>query len=158
MTPPRDEAIQAALDRLLKDHSLAADTRLYREAMRESLTPTDAPGVFRLAANADAKRVRRRRLRQRVPDAGGERRPRLGVRRIRSARLARDHGDARDEGRDAPRSVCRRRTRSRSRFVSRTSSGREVSFIPWSRSASSACGIAPCPPNPSTCARRCRLT
>jgi hypothetical protein len=33
MTPPRDEAIQAALDRLLKDYSLAADTRLYREAM-----------------------------------------------------------------------------------------------------------------------------
>src|SRR3954451_21723565 len=52
MTPPRDEAIQAALDRLLKDHSLDADTRLYREAMRESLAPTDAPGVYRLAANA----------------------------------------------------------------------------------------------------------
>jgi len=52
MTPPRDEAIQAALDRLLKDYSLAADTRLYREAIRESLTPTGAPGVYRLAANA----------------------------------------------------------------------------------------------------------
>ena len=52
MTPPRDEAIQAALDRLLKDYSLAADTRLYREAMRDALTPTGTPGVFRLAANA----------------------------------------------------------------------------------------------------------
>jgi len=52
MTPSRDEATQAALDRLLKDYSLAADTRLYREAMRESLTPTDAPGVYRLPANA----------------------------------------------------------------------------------------------------------
>ena len=52
MTPSRDEATQAALDRLLKDHSLAADTRLYREAMRESLKPTDAPEVYRLAANA----------------------------------------------------------------------------------------------------------
>lgn len=52
MTPPRDEAIQSALERLLKEHSLAADTRLYREAMRTSLTRTDAPGVYRLAANA----------------------------------------------------------------------------------------------------------
>ena len=51
MTPSRDEAIQAALDRLLKDYSLAADTRLYREAMRDALTPTGTPGVFRLAAN-----------------------------------------------------------------------------------------------------------
>src|SRR6185295_4791683 len=33
---------------------------------------------------------------------------------------------------------------------------RAGSFIPWSRSASSACGIARCPLNPSTCARRCR--
>ena len=53
MTVHRDEATQAALDRLLAEHGLAADTRLYREAVRESLTPTGTPGVFRLPANAN---------------------------------------------------------------------------------------------------------
>ena len=39
------------LDRLLATHGLTADTRLYRETVRRSLTPTDTPGTFRLAAN-----------------------------------------------------------------------------------------------------------
>jgi hypothetical protein len=45
MTASRDGTTQAALDKLLKEYSLAGDTRLYREAMRESLTPTGAPGI-----------------------------------------------------------------------------------------------------------------
>jgi hypothetical protein len=52
MTAQHDGHTQAALDRLLKEHSLGYDTRLYREAMRESLTPTGEPGVYRLSANA----------------------------------------------------------------------------------------------------------
>jgi len=47
-----DGATKAALDKLLKEYSLAGDTRLYREAMRDALTPTGAPGVYRLHANA----------------------------------------------------------------------------------------------------------
>jgi hypothetical protein len=52
MTADRDDATQAALDKLLEEHGLAADTRLYREATPEALIPTDTPGVFRLRANA----------------------------------------------------------------------------------------------------------
>jgi hypothetical protein len=52
MTDPRDGTTQAALDKLLAEHGLAGDTLLYREAMREALSPTSTPGVFRLAANA----------------------------------------------------------------------------------------------------------
>jgi len=52
MAASRDGTTQAALDRILREYSLAGDTRLYREAMRESLTPTGTPGVYRLAANA----------------------------------------------------------------------------------------------------------
>jgi len=48
----RDEATQAALGRLLEEHGLAGERRLYREAVRESLTPTDVAGVYRLSANA----------------------------------------------------------------------------------------------------------
>jgi len=51
MTAPRDAATQATLDQLLKSHKLSGETRLYREAMRDALTPTETPGVFRLAAN-----------------------------------------------------------------------------------------------------------
>ena len=51
MTPPRDPATQAVLDKLLQENHLAGDTRLYREAMRDALTPTGAPGVYRLFAN-----------------------------------------------------------------------------------------------------------
>jgi hypothetical protein len=41
----------AALQHLLNEYGLAADTLLFREAVRESLTPTDTPGVHRLPAN-----------------------------------------------------------------------------------------------------------
>ena len=40
-----------ALDRLLEEHGLRGDTRLYREAMREALIPAGAAGVYRLSAN-----------------------------------------------------------------------------------------------------------
>ena len=53
MTAQHDGHIQAALDRLLTEHSLGHDTRLYREAMREALVPTSAPGVYRLSANTN---------------------------------------------------------------------------------------------------------
>jgi hypothetical protein len=52
MTAPRDRAAQAALDQLLEEHGLTGDRKLYREAMRESLSATPTPGVYRLAANA----------------------------------------------------------------------------------------------------------
>jgi len=52
MTSPRDDATQIVLDKLLEEHGLAADTRLYREATPDSLAPTETPGVFRLRANA----------------------------------------------------------------------------------------------------------
>jgi len=48
----RDEATQAALGRLLDEHGLAGEKRLYREAVRESLSPTGVAGVYRLSANA----------------------------------------------------------------------------------------------------------
>ena len=52
MTYPRDGTTQAALDKLLEEHGFASDTRLYREAVRDVLKPTDTPGAFRLPANA----------------------------------------------------------------------------------------------------------
>ena len=55
MPTHHDEAIQAVLDRLLREHRLAPDTALYREAVRGDLTPTAAPGVFRLPANASPR-------------------------------------------------------------------------------------------------------
>jgi hypothetical protein len=48
---PRDESTQKALDKLLEDHRLFAETPLYREAMRDALIPTQKPGIFRLNAN-----------------------------------------------------------------------------------------------------------
>ena len=51
MPAPRDAAAQAALDQLLETHGLAAETRLFREAVRSALESTDTPGEFRLAAN-----------------------------------------------------------------------------------------------------------
>lgn len=47
-----DGPTQATLDRLLAEHGLGRDTKLYREAVRDGLTPTATPGKFRLAANA----------------------------------------------------------------------------------------------------------
>jgi hypothetical protein len=52
MTIQRDEATRATLSRLLEEHNLDGDARLFREAMRESLIPTGQPGVYSLAANA----------------------------------------------------------------------------------------------------------
>ena len=47
----RDGATQSALDKLLDEYGLAADTLLYREATPDALIPTETPGVFRLLAN-----------------------------------------------------------------------------------------------------------
>lgn len=52
MTMQRDDATQAVLSKLLAEHHLEGDKRLYREALRESLSETGTPGVYRLAANA----------------------------------------------------------------------------------------------------------
>ena len=51
MPTQRDEATEAVLLRLLEEHHLSGDTRLYREAERASLAATATPGVYRLAAN-----------------------------------------------------------------------------------------------------------
>jgi hypothetical protein len=51
MTAQRDESTQKVLDKLLEEHQLFADTPLYREAMRDALSPTGTPGVYRLEAN-----------------------------------------------------------------------------------------------------------
>jgi hypothetical protein len=48
----RDEATEAVLSRLLDEHQLTGETRLYRHAERASLSPTPTPGVYHLAANA----------------------------------------------------------------------------------------------------------
>jgi hypothetical protein len=53
MNAPRDDDTQKKLDSLLAEHRLFADTPLYREAMRDALTPTGTPGVFRLPANSN---------------------------------------------------------------------------------------------------------
>jgi hypothetical protein len=46
-----DHSADAALEKVLREHGLARDSRLYREATRDSLTPTDTADVYRLAAN-----------------------------------------------------------------------------------------------------------
>lgn len=51
MAQTRDAAIQTILDKLLSEHGLGADTRLFREAEPAALTKAGRPGVFRLAAN-----------------------------------------------------------------------------------------------------------
>ena len=51
MAAARDEATKEKLDNLLREHRLFAETPLYREAMRDTLTPTGTPGVYRLQAN-----------------------------------------------------------------------------------------------------------
>ena len=48
----RDETTQKTLDKLMLEHRLFAETPLYREAMRDTLTPTETPGVYRLKANS----------------------------------------------------------------------------------------------------------
>jgi hypothetical protein len=52
MPPSPSDAHRSTLDKLLVDNGLTAASRLYREAVREALTPTGTPGVFLLAANA----------------------------------------------------------------------------------------------------------
>ena len=52
MPTQRDEATQVTLLRLLEDHQLGGETRLFREAERASLSATATPGVYRLAASA----------------------------------------------------------------------------------------------------------
>jgi len=52
MTAQPEGSTQSVLAKLLEEHGLAGDRKLYREAMREALRPTDQPGVYRLPANA----------------------------------------------------------------------------------------------------------
>jgi hypothetical protein len=47
-----DDGTQAVLAKLLQENGLAPESLLYRETERSGLTPTGAPGVFRLSANA----------------------------------------------------------------------------------------------------------
>ena len=47
-----DDATRAVLSKLLAEHRLEPGTRLYREALRASLTATGTPGDYRLQANA----------------------------------------------------------------------------------------------------------
>ena len=51
MPAQRDPATQATLDRLLSEHGLAPDARLYREVVREALKPGESSGAYRLEAN-----------------------------------------------------------------------------------------------------------
>jgi hypothetical protein len=52
MTIPLDEAKQSILSKLLEEHGLNGESLLFREAERSSLSSTDTPGSYRLAANA----------------------------------------------------------------------------------------------------------
>ena len=47
----RDEAAQSVLSKLLEEHGLSGESRLFREAERDSLVSTDNPRSYRLAAN-----------------------------------------------------------------------------------------------------------
>ena len=51
MASTRDAAMQSILDKLLAEHGLGPDTRLFREAEPSALSKAGRPGVFRLAAN-----------------------------------------------------------------------------------------------------------
>jgi hypothetical protein len=51
MSAHLDAADSAALQRLLAENGLSAETRLYRETLKKSLEATDQSGIFRLAAN-----------------------------------------------------------------------------------------------------------
>ena len=52
MTNEGGAQAREALEKLLQAYGLTEETRLYRETVRKSLTPTDTPGTFRLGANA----------------------------------------------------------------------------------------------------------
>ena len=47
----RDEAAQSIISKLLQEHGLTGESRLFREAKRESLVSTDNPGNYRISAN-----------------------------------------------------------------------------------------------------------
>ncbi len=51
MPTPRDEATQSILSKLLEEHGLTGESRLFREAERTSLASTGTPGSYLLAAN-----------------------------------------------------------------------------------------------------------
>ena len=55
MPTQRDQATQAVLLRLLEEHHLSDDSRLYRSTDRASLAATATPGVYRLAANTNPR-------------------------------------------------------------------------------------------------------
>ena len=52
MSNPSSDAAQSILSKLLEEHGLTNESRLFREAERNSLAPTGTPGTFRLAANS----------------------------------------------------------------------------------------------------------
>ena len=52
MTIPPDEAKQSILSKLVEEHGLTGESRLFREAERSALSSTNTPGSYRLAANA----------------------------------------------------------------------------------------------------------
>ncbi len=52
MSAQPEAATRAVLQRLLSESGLNAESRLYREALRKTLTPTSTPDRFTLAANA----------------------------------------------------------------------------------------------------------
>jgi hypothetical protein len=52
MSTPSGDSTQAILSRLLDEHGLTGETRLFRDAERKSLSPTGTPGRYRLAANS----------------------------------------------------------------------------------------------------------
>jgi hypothetical protein len=51
---PRNPSTQAALDKLLQEHGLTGDTRLYGDVARDALVATNLPDVFTLVANPEA--------------------------------------------------------------------------------------------------------
>ena len=53
MSTPNSESAQAILLKLLEEYGLTGESRLFREAERQSLAPANTPGVYRLAANAN---------------------------------------------------------------------------------------------------------
>lgn len=48
-----DDETRATLERLMQEHGLAGDSRLYRATLPEHVTPGDQPDTFSLSANPD---------------------------------------------------------------------------------------------------------
>lgn len=53
MTTPGNGTPEAMLAQLLADNGFTPETRLYREVLMETLSPTETANVYRLAANAE---------------------------------------------------------------------------------------------------------